>query len=186
VGSIATTLFLGGWLRPFSGVPRLDFLDWLPALLMLVVALYSFYRVPKQPVAVQKLFLTAIAGLFLLLAAVLAVTQLPIGATLKPGIHGGFWFLAKVTAYIYTFMWLRFTFPRYRFDQLMKLGWHFLIPVSIFNVMSTGTALAFHRQFGWPLAAVLAVTTAITLLAAGYLAYIGERAEGAAPAEGNA
>jgi NADH-quinone oxidoreductase subunit H len=178
VGSIATTLFLGGWLRPFSGTHALDFLDWFPALLMLVTAAYCFYRTPKQPVAIQKLVLAAFGLLFIALAGVLGISQTAPGAWLKPGVHGAFWFMAKVLAYIYTFMWLRFTFPRYRFDQLMKLGWHFLIPTAIVNVMSVGTALALYRQFGWShfgLAAALGVTTLITLLVAGYLAYVGEQ-----------
>ena len=51
--------------------------------------------------------------------------------------------------YIYLFMWLRFTFPRYRFDQLMRLGWQFLIPLSIVNVMGIGVAMVLHRQWGW-------------------------------------
>lgn len=175
VGSIATTLFLGGWLRPFPNVRALDFLDWAPAGLMLLVGLYCFYRTPKQPVAVQKMFLAAVGVVCLLVAGVLGLTQTAAAAAFKPGVQGAFWFLLKVFAYIYTFMWLRFTFPRYRFDQLMKLGWHFLIPVSIVNVMAVGTALAVHRQFGWSLGWALGVTTLITLLVAGYLAYAGER-----------
>jgi NADH-quinone oxidoreductase subunit H len=185
VGSIATTLFLGGWYRPFAQMHALDFLDWLPAALLLIVALYSFYRVPKQPVAVQKLLLAAIAFMLLGLAALLAATQLPVLAFMKAGVHGAFWFLLKVFAYIYLFMWLRFTFPRYRFDQLMKLGWHFLIPVSIVNVMGVGTALALHRQFGWSLWVAVPVTTAITVLIAGYLAYVGEKPETAAATAGD-
>jgi NADH-quinone oxidoreductase subunit H len=177
VGSVATTLFLGGWLRPFPNVRALDFLDWVPAALMVFVALYCFYRTPKQPVAVQKMFLAAVGVLCLLVAGALGITQIAVGAAFKPGVQGAFWFLLKVFAYIYTFMWLRFTFPRYRFDQLMKLGWHFLIPVSIVNVMAVGTALALHRQYGWRLAASLGVTTLLTLLVAGYLAYTGERTE---------
>ena len=55
VASIATTLFLGGWLRPFAGTPAFNFLDYLP-LLMFGVGGYCFYRAPKQPVKVQSLY----------------------------------------------------------------------------------------------------------------------------------
>jgi NADH-quinone oxidoreductase subunit H len=186
VSSIATVLFLGGWLRPFPNTRALDFLDYVPMLLMLLVAGYSLYRAPKQPVAVQKMFMVGVAGLCVVLAAALALPLFaPAGsllASMKPGIHGAFWFLAKVAAYLYVFLWLRFTFPRYRFDQLMGLGWHFLIPVSIANVLGVGIALYLHRSpddggKGWPLAAALTLTTAITLLLAGWLAKKSEMRE---------
>ncbi len=48
------------------------------------------------------------------------------------------WFLVKAAALIYFFMWVRFTLPRYRYDQLMKIGWKVLIPVSLINIMVTG------------------------------------------------
>ncbi len=63
VASVATTLFLGGWLRPFPNVGWLRGLDYAPAALMLAVAAYCVYRAPKQPVRVQKLFMLAVAGL---------------------------------------------------------------------------------------------------------------------------
>ena len=82
-------------------------------------------------------------------------------------------------------MWLRFTFPRYRFDQLMALGWHFLIPVSIINVLGVGVAIYLHRPEdaggrGWPLAPALILTLVITLLLAGWLAKSNETHEAAA------
>lgn len=49
-----------------------------------------------------------------------------------------FWFLGKVVFFIYFFMWLRFTLPRYRYDQLMTLGWKVLIPISLVNILVTG------------------------------------------------
>src|SRR5882724_13096261 len=68
VSSIATILFLGGGLRPFSGTRILDFLDYVPAALMLGIAAYCFYRAPKQPVAVQKGFMAVVGALCVLLA----------------------------------------------------------------------------------------------------------------------
>src|ERR1700692_2124983 len=71
VSSIATTLFLGGWLRPFSGTPLFNFLDFFPPLLMLGIAGYCFRRAPKQPVAVQKMFMAAVGVLCIVVALLL-------------------------------------------------------------------------------------------------------------------
>jgi NADH-quinone oxidoreductase subunit H len=178
VASVATTLFLGGWLRPFASVRWLNFLDFLPPLLMMAIAAYCVFRMPKQPSRVQQLFMLAVAGLCAVVGLVLLapVVTPVISPSLKEavapyyaGIHGGFWFLFKVSAYLYLFMWLRFTVPRYRFDQLMRLGWHFLIPLSLINVLMVGVALIvgeyFHLQ-GWKLLLATTPAAAITLIAA--------------------
>jgi NADH-quinone oxidoreductase subunit H len=178
VASVATTLFLGGWLRPFPNVGWLNFLDFVPPLLLMAIGAYCVLRVPKQPTRVQQFFMLAVAGLCFVVALVLAapvilpVVKPSLRAAVAPfyaGIHGGFWFIFKVSAYIYLFMWLRFTLPRYRFDQLMRLGWHFLIPLSIINVLLVGVALIvgayFHLQ-GWGLLLVTTPAAVITLVAA--------------------
>ncbi len=177
VSSVATTLFLGGWLRPFARVHFFNFLDYVPPLLMIGVAGYCLLRTPKQPSRVQQLFMLAVAGLCLAVALVLlAPVALPIAKPFYAGIHGGFWFIFKVSAYIYFFMWLRFTIPRYRFDQLMRLGWQFLIPLSIVNVLVVGVALIIGSYFnlhGWTMllvttpAAIIALVVALMILAAG-------------------
>src|ERR1700676_1793561 len=181
VASIATTLFLGGWLRPFAGTRAFDFLNYLPSALLLGVAGYCFYRAPKQPVKVQKMFLAAVGAMITLVALILAAPLLaPAGsfvASMKAGLQGAFWFLLKVGLYIYLFMWLRFTFPRYRFDQLMRLGWQFLIPLSIANVLGMGVALVLHRQFGWGRVTSFLLTTILTLAVAGWLGWIDEKKE---------
>jgi NADH-quinone oxidoreductase subunit H len=46
------------------------------------------------------------------------------------------WFAAKVAVFLFVYIWFRGTFPRYRFDQLMGLGWKVLLPVSLVNVMA--------------------------------------------------
>jgi NADH-quinone oxidoreductase subunit H len=182
VASIATTLFLGGWLRPFAGSRAFDFLDYLPSVLMLGVAGYCFYRTPKQPVKIQQMVLAAVGASFILVAGILAAPVIPflapagsMLASAKAGLHGAFWFLLKVVLYLYLFMWLRFTFPRYRFDQLMRLGWQFLIPLSIVNVMGIGLALVLHRQFGWSHWTAFPLTTILTLAVAGMLGSAGAK-----------
>jgi NADH-quinone oxidoreductase subunit H len=188
VSSIATTLFLGGWLRPFAGTPFFNFLDFFPPLLMLGIAGYCFYRAPKQPVQVQKLFMAAVGLLCGLVALILVVPLVApadsLLASAKPGIHGAFWFLLKVSSYIYVFMWLRFTFPRYRFDQLMKLGWQFLLPLSIVNVAGIAVALSLSRGLGWPKWAAFLLTTVLTLAAAAWLVRVGEKQPTGMAAEG--
>jgi NADH-quinone oxidoreductase subunit H len=81
ISSVSTTLFLGGWLRPFPNVAALSFLDFVPAWI---------------------------------------------------------WFLLKTFAFLYVFLWVRATLPRYRYDQLMRLGWKVLIPIAIANIIVTG------------------------------------------------
>lgn len=51
----------------------------------------------------------------------------------------GFLF-AKIAFFIFFFMWVRWTLPRFRFDQLMRLGWQVLIPLSLLNILLTGLA----------------------------------------------
>ncbi len=69
VGAVATTLFLGGWLRPFPNVHWLNWLDILPALFTAAVGVYCVYRAGKQPVRVQTWFMWGVAILCFLVAA---------------------------------------------------------------------------------------------------------------------
>ena len=168
VAGIATTLFLGGWLRPgaryHEQIPgtSIEWLDALPALLTLGVALYCISLVRKQPVKIQKIVMALVAGLCVIIAGVLAGALVAPPAVMQ-GIHGAFWFMAKVFAYIYAFLWIRFTFPRYRFDQLMRLGWRFLIPLALVNVIGVGVAIVLRQQWAWGPIVSLIPTTLGTL-----------------------
>lgn len=50
------------------------------------------------------------------------------------------WFFGKMFVFLYLFIWIRATLPRYRYDQLMRLGWKVLIPIAIGNIVVTGIA----------------------------------------------
>lgn len=56
-------------------------------------------------------------------------------------------FFAKIFALIFVFMWIRWTLPRFRFDQLMHLGWKVLIPIALINMLITGFVVAFYHHW---------------------------------------
>ena len=61
-------------------------------------------------------------------------------------IPGPVWFAAKIALVLFFFLWVRATFPRYRYDQLMRLGWKVFLPLSLLWVVVTAGAL---MAFGW-------------------------------------
>ncbi|HLU62512.1 MAG TPA: NADH-quinone oxidoreductase subunit NuoH [Gammaproteobacteria bacterium] len=62
------------------------------------------------------------------------------------GVPGMVWFFAKMAIFIYAFLWFRATFPRYRYDQIMRLGWKVFIPVTIFWLVVMGLFIVMN----WP------------------------------------
>tara|TARA_Y100000588_G_C14170482_1_gene888896 strand:- start:321 stop:1319 length:999 start_codon:yes stop_codon:yes gene_type:complete len=53
-------------------------------------------------------------------------------------IPGWIWLFSKIFLFLYLFMWIRATLPRYRYDQLMRIGWKLLIPIALANIVVTG------------------------------------------------
>jgi NADH-quinone oxidoreductase subunit H len=66
------------------------------------------------------------------------VTVLFLGGWLGPVLPPIVWFLVKMAAVVFLFIWLRAVLPRFRYDQLMNLGWKWLLPISLANVILTG------------------------------------------------
>ena len=58
-----------------------------------------------------------------------------------PAEYGWIWFLAKVGAILFVYIWVRWTVPRYRYDQLMTFGWKWLFPAAVINLIVTAAAV---------------------------------------------
>jgi NADH-quinone oxidoreductase subunit H len=61
-------------------------------------------------------------------------------------IPGPIWFILKIVACLFVFIWVRATLPRYRYDQLMRLGWKVFLPISLAAVIVVAGVLV---AFGW-------------------------------------
>jgi NADH-quinone oxidoreductase subunit H len=133
VSSIAVTLWLGGWLRPFpnllSGPTWDSVFSLFPGIAFLLLALMCFYntaRMPRHPLfKVQTIGLAGFGVVLGLIGLILFIPAVRIRVT------DIFWFAAKVAGFMYLYIWYRGTFPRYRFDQLMKVGWKVLLPTGL-------------------------------------------------------
>ncbi len=55
-----------------------------------------------------------------------------------------FWFVLKVFCFLFLYVWVRGTLPRFRYDQLMNFGWRYLMPLAILNILGTSLWLAYR------------------------------------------
>jgi len=127
VSSVAVTLFWGGWLRPFPSVGWLEIPinTIFPALLFIGSGASSFILVKKLKDPVQQKTLIGAAILCMLVGVPFLI------GPVNTAIIGLFWFMFKVAVIVYIMIWFRGTFPRFRYDQLMDIGWKYMIPIGI-------------------------------------------------------
>jgi len=121
------TLFWGGWLRPFPSVAWLEIpLDMVfPALLFIGSGASCFVLVKKLKDPIQQKTLVGVAILCMLVGVPFLIPLV------SAAIIGLFWFMFKVAVIVYIMIWFRGTFPRFRYDQLMDIGWKYMIPIGI-------------------------------------------------------
>lgn len=69
----------------------------------------------------------------------------PFGLSFLSFVPGVIWFIGKICFILFCFIWVRATFPRYRYDQLMRLGWKVFLPISLFWVVLISSILFFNN-----------------------------------------
>jgi NADH-quinone oxidoreductase subunit H len=127
VSCLATILFFGGWLSPLGGR---EWEKFIPVAIFAALAIYCLINVATELQAVlHKLQFMVVVGLFFALAA--ACFFFPQYAM------GPFWFILKIAVFMFVYVWVRGTLPRFRYDQLMSFGWKLLLPLSLANLVVT-------------------------------------------------
>jgi NADH-quinone oxidoreductase subunit H len=168
---LAVTVFWGGWLRPFAsfhdhfaGTP-VELLDALPPAGLAATAVYCHRLASNERDAERRHRMQIASGtcavLFVIVTGVLFSSAGAIAA-----VHGAFWFLAKMGAYIYGFLWLRARIPQFRFGRPIRAAWNFLIPLAVINVAGVAAALALRERWDWsPAVSTLAMTIVAACIA---------------------
>jgi NADH:ubiquinone oxidoreductase subunit H len=109
----------------------------LPAVVLLGLGVYLAYDAVMGATGIARIQLVVITCGALVLGA---LCLLP---AVMPIIQGPFWFLLKVGGLLFFYVWTRGTLPRFRYDQLMSLGWKLLLPVSLANLVGTALWIIF-------------------------------------------
>ena len=119
----------------------------------LVAGYHTEYSSMKFALFFLGEYTAMIAGSSLIVVLFLGGWYLP-GLPTEPvyGIAGWFWgivsitvFFAKVAALLFLFIWVRWTLPRFRYDQLMKLGWVYIFEIALVNIFLVAGILAFTK-----------------------------------------
>lgn len=92
----------------------------------------------------NMILVAALASIFFLGGWLSPFEGIPVLSSLFAWVPGIAWFVAKVFFFLLLYLWLRATFPRYRYDQIMRLGWKVLIPVTIVWIVVIGFGIELH------------------------------------------
>jgi NADH-quinone oxidoreductase subunit H len=139
ISCLATILFFGGWLSPFP--MSWTFTHYLPSVLLIPLGLWVIFDGLRYETLIGRVVLPGIGTVMVAIGAALII--FPVA---NDAIQGVFWFLAKVFTFLFVYVWMRGTLPRFRYDQLMSFGWKFLLPVSIANVVLTSAVVLWRMH----------------------------------------
>ncbi len=140
ISSVVVTLFWGGWLRPF---PSVGWLEWplsvaFPTLLFVVSGIGCIPLARRLRSPGNRWFLVLVGAALALVGLIFLIPEVNrIAAPL-------FWFFFKVSLVVYLFIWVRGTFPRFRYDQLMNVGWKVMIPIGMGSILVNAVLGVLH------------------------------------------
>ena len=141
VSCLCSILFFGGWLSPFPA--SWTWTHYLPSVILIPFGLWVIW----DGIRYETLF-----GRIILPVVGMAITALGVAFVLFPGVNefiqGPFWLLSKIFVFLFIYVWMRGTLPRFRYDQLMAFGWKLLLPLSIVNVIVSSFVILAKMQWG--------------------------------------
>jgi NADH-quinone oxidoreductase subunit H len=141
VSCLCSIMFFGGWLSPFPA--SWTFTHYVPSAILIAFGLWVIW----DGIRYETIF-----GRIILPAAGTAITALGVVFILYPDINtfiqAPFWLVSKIFIFLFVYVWMRGTLPRFRYDQLMAFGWKLLLPVSIVNVVLTSFTILAKMQWG--------------------------------------
>jgi NADH-quinone oxidoreductase subunit H len=141
VSCLCSILFFGGWLSPFPA--SWTGTHYLPSVILIPFGLWVLWDGFRYETVFGRVILPVVG---------LAITTVGAAFVFYPGVNefiqGPFWLLSKIFVFLFIYVWMRGTLPRFRYDQLMAFGWKLLLPISIANVILTSFLILAKMQWG--------------------------------------
>ena len=139
VSALCSILFFGGWNSPFPATWTIT--HYLPSAILIPFGLWVIYDGIKYETIFGRIILPGVGTAIAAVGAALVVFS-----AANEYIQGPFWLLSKIFFFLFFYVWARGTLPRFRYDQLMNIGWKLLLPVSIANVIVTAGFVLFRSN----------------------------------------
>ena len=140
VSCLAAILFFGGWLSPFPQAGLWVWTRYIPSAAFALAGLALIVHGVRYITLLGRIVLPALGLVLCALGLLFSRPGVP------DFIQGPFWFLLKIAIFLFVYVWVRGTLPRFRYDQLMNFGWKVLLPLSILNVVITSLAIVWTQR----------------------------------------
>jgi NADH-quinone oxidoreductase subunit H len=134
ISCLCAIMFFGGWLSPFPS--SWTFTHYLPSVILIPFGVWVIWDGFRYETVLGRIILPGVGTVITVLGALFIVFP-----AVNEFIQGPFWLLSKIFFFLFVYVWMRSTLPRFRYDQLMAFGWKLLLPVSLANAVVTAFAI---------------------------------------------